>query len=141
MKIFAFCMCISLLMAGCSSPVKAVPARDRRVVIVERHWHKKPKKVVVLVGNRIKVRPVRSVVIYYKSVPYLYADGIYYKSVDKEYEVIKPQIGMIVPTLPKKGIKKIKIKDEMFYSYDDVLYKKIVTADGIKFEVQGFVDK
>lgn len=29
----------------------------------------------------------------------------------------------------------------MFYSYDDVLYKKIVTADGIKFEVQGFVDK
>lgn len=29
----------------------------------------------------------------------------------------------------------------MFYSYDDVLYKKVVTTDGIKFEVQGFVDK
>lgn len=128
-------------MTGCSTAAKAVPARNGKIVVIGKHRHRVPKRTIVVVGSRVKVRPARCTVIYFNSVPYLYADGVYYKSVDQEYEVIKPHIGMIVPALPEDRIKEIKIKDEVFYSYDDVLYKKIVTTDGIKFEVQGFVDK
>lgn len=49
MKVFALLMCTAFLITGCSTTVKAVPARERRVVLVEqhRHRHKKPKRVVV----------------------------------------------------------------------------------------------
>lgn len=140
MKNVVLLMCMAFMVMGCSTPVKAIPARGGQVVVVERHRHKKPKKVVVVLGTRVKARPAKSVVIYYNRKPYLYADGIYYKSVGREYEVIKPQIGMIVPELPKRGVKKIRIKGEVLYSYDNVLYKKIVTSEGVQFEVRGFVD-
>lgn len=126
-------------MTVCSTTVKAVPVRNGKVVVVKERRHKAPRRTIVLVGSKVKVRPARSTVIYFNNVPYLFADGVYYKSVDQEYEVIEPQIGMIVPALPEDGVKEIKIKDEVFYSYDDVLYKKIVTTDGIRFEVQGFI--
>lgn len=114
--------------------------KDKIVVIEHRH-HKVPKRAIILVGSRIKKRPVRSIVIYYNSVPYLYANGVYYKFVNHEYEVIKPQIGITVPTLPKVGLKKIRMKDEMLYSYNNVLYKKIITSKGVRFKVQGFVNQ
>lgn len=143
MKVFVLLMCTAFLITGCCTTVKAVPARERRVVLVEqhRHRHKKPRRFVVVVGTRIKERPPRSVVIYYKNAPYLYADGVYYKSVNKDYEVIKPQIGMVVPELPKEGVTKMKIKDEVLYAYDNVLYKKIPTSSGVQFEVQGFINE
>lgn len=141
MKVIVCFICVLFLITGCSTAVKAVPARNGKIVIIGKHRHRVPKRTIVVVGSRVKVRPVGYTVIYFNSVPYLYADGIYYKSIGKEYEVIKPHIGMIVPALPEDRIKEIKIKDEVFYSYDDVLYKKIVTINGVKFEVQGFVDK
>lgn len=143
MKVLVLLMCTAFLISACSTTVKAVPARERRVVLVERHRHrhKTPRKVVVVVGTRIKERPVRSVVIYYKDAPYLYADGVYYKSVGKDYEVIKPQIGMVVPELPGKGVTRMKIKGEILFAYDHVLYKKIPTLRGVQFEVQGFINE
>lgn len=48
---------------------------------------------------------------------------------------------MTVPTLPKVGLKKIRMKDEMLYSYNNVLYKKIITSKGVRFKVQGFVNQ
>lgn len=143
MKVIAFLLCAAFLITGCSTTVRAIPARERGVVLVEqhRHRHKKPRRVVVVVGTRIKERPVRSVVIYYKDAPYLYADGVYYKSVDKDYEVIKPQIGMVVPKLPREGVTKMRIKDEVLFAYDNVLYKEIPTSSGVQFEVQGFINE
>ncbi len=127
MKVFALLMCIAFLFSGCSTTVKAVPARERRVVLVKRyrHRHKIPRRVV----------------IYYKDTPYLYANGVYYKSVDKNYEVIKPEIGMVVPELPREGVTRMKIKDEILFAYDHVLYKKIPTSNGVQFEVQGFINE
>lgn len=66
---------------------------------------------------------------------------MYYKSVDKDYEVVNPQIGMVVPELPREGVTRMKIKDELFWVYDNVLYKEIPTSSGIKFEVQGFINE
>lgn len=143
MKVFALLTCTVLLLTGCGTTVKAVPARNRQAVTVKkyRHRHRKPQKIVVVVGKRIKERPPRSVVIYYKDTPYLYADGVYYKSVDQDYEVIKPQIGMIVPELPREGVIKMKIKNEVHFVYDNVLYKEIPTSSGVQFEVQGFINE
>lgn len=127
MKVFVLLMCTAFLITGCGTTVKAVPAREKRVVLVKRyrHRHKIPRRVV----------------IYYKDTPYLYADGVYYKSVGKDYEVIKPQIGMVVPELPSKGVTRMKIKGEILFAYDHVLYKKIPTLRGVQFEVQGFINE
>lgn len=127
MKVLVLLMCTAFLITGCSTTVKAVPAREKRVVLVKRyrHRHKIPRRVV----------------IYYKDTPYLYADGVYYKSVGKDYEVIKPQIGMVVPELPGKGVTRMKIKGEILFAYDHVLYKKIPTLRGVQFEVQGFINE
>lgn len=127
MKVLVLLMCTAFLITGCSTTVKAVPAREKRVVLVKRyrHRHKIPRRVV----------------IYYKDTPYLYADGVYYKSVGKDYEVIKPQIGMVVPELPSKGVTRMKIKGEILFAYDHVLYKKIPTLRGVQFEVQGFINE
>lgn len=143
MKGFVWLMCSMFLLTGCGTTVKAVPAGERRLAWVEqhRHRHRSPKRVVVVVGTRIKKRPARSVVIYYKDAPYLYANGVYYKSVDKDYEVIKPQVGMVVPELPREGVTRMKIKDEVLWVYDSVLYKEIPTPSGVQFEVQGFINE
>lgn len=141
MKVFVYFMCAQFLMTGCSTTVKAITTKKDKIVVIEHRHHKVPKRAIILVGSRIKKRPVRSIVIYYNSVPYLYANGVYYKFVNHEYEVIKPQIGITVPTLPKVGLKKIRMKDEMLYSYNNVLYKKIITSKGVRFKVQGFVNQ
>lgn len=65
MKNVVLLMCMAFMVMGCSTPVKAIPARGGQVVVVERHRHKKPKKVVVVLGTRVKARPAKSVVVYY----------------------------------------------------------------------------
>lgn len=140
MKTILLFFCVAFFISGCSTTVNAFPTRDRRVVVIDKHKRVKPRTVIV-VGTRIKKKPIKSIVIYYKDVPYLYSDGVFYKSVGNEYEVIKPQIGMIVPELPEEGIGKIVIKNEILYSYDNVLYKEIPTAEGIKYEIYGFINE
>lgn len=110
-------------------------------MVVEQLRHKHPKKRVVVVGSRVKKRPPKSVVIYYRDIPYLYADGVHYKAVDDVYEVIRPQLGMIVPELPEDEVQKVNLDNRTLYLFDGVLYKKVPTSRGVQFEVYGFIDK
>lgn len=144
MKFIALFLSATCLLTGCSVTASAVTAREKRVALVKQHRHnpKKPKKKVVLVvGTKVKKRPAKSVVIYFKNIPYLYANGVFYKSVNKDYEVIKPQIGMVVPELPEEGVTKMRMKDEVLYVYDGVLYKQIPTTRGLQYEVKGFIQE
>lgn len=141
MRAIVLLLCSAFLLTGCSATVRAVPLRQRGVVVVKQPKHRKSQKVVVVVGTRVKKRPHKSIVIYHKNVPYYYVDGVFYKSVDKVYEVIRPQIGMIVPELPKEGVVEMRVKDELFYVYDGVMYKEVPTKKGIQFEVRGFINK
>lgn len=142
MKTIVWLLCLSWLFTGCGATVKAVPSKKKRVVVVEQLRHKHPKKrVVVVVGSRVKKRPPKSVVIYYRDIPYLYADGVYYKAVDDVYEVIRPQFGMIVPELPEDEVQKVNLDNRTLYLFDGVLYKKVPTSRGVQFEVYGFIDK
>ena len=94
MKTIVWLLCLSWLFTGCGATVKAVPSKKKRVVVVEQLRHKHPKKrVVVVVGSRVKKRPPKSVVIYYRDIPYLYADGVYYKAVDDVYEALCVHVG------------------------------------------------
>lgn len=141
MKTIVWLLCLSWLFTGCGATVKAVPSK-KRVVVVEQYRHRHPKKkVVVVVGSRVKKRPPKSVVIYYRDIPYLYADGVYYKAVDDVYEVVRPQLGMIVPELPEGEVQKVNLDNRTLYLFDGVFYKKVSTSRGIQFEVYGFVDK
>lgn len=140
MKTIVLLISAMFFMTGCVTTLEASPKRDKRVIVVEQHRRKKPKKVIV-VGTIIKKRPAQSILIHYKDFSFYYSGGVFYRPVEDHYEVIKPQIGMVVPELPEDGVKKIVMKDEVLYSYDDVLYKKIVTPKGIKFEVKGFINE
>lgn len=48
---------------------------------------------------------------------------------------------MVVPELPRVGVTRMKIKGEILFAYDHVLYKKIPTSNGVQFEVQGFINE
>lgn len=141
MKAFVLLLCSVLGLAGCSTTVRAVPLKQREVVVVKQPKHRKSRKVVVVAGTRVKKRPQKSIVIYHKNIPYYYVDGVFYKFVDKVYEVIRPKIGMIVPELPKEGVVEMRVEDELFYVYDGVMYKEVPTKQGIQFEVRGFINK
>lgn len=141
MKAQILLICIMFLISGCSTTVKAFPGNNRRVMVVNQHRHRKPQKVVLVVGTRVKQRPSKSIVVVFKNASYLYADGVYYKPVDNSYEVVRPQLGMIVPSLPEYGVKRVMIKGEVLYTYDNVIYKEIPTKKGIQFEVQGFINE
>lgn len=94
---------------------RCAPTRGLRVGIIPGHYH----RVIVA------------------SVPYFYFGGIFYRQYEREYEVVAPPVGAIVPELPEYGVSEIVIDGEMYYEFDNVLYKPIVTRDGIQYRVVG----
>jgi hypothetical protein len=88
------------------------------------------------IGYRIKVLPVGYRTIFYQGVPYYYYGGTYYVSTkDQSYITKAPISGMIVPDLPEDDVEEVKIGDQTYYEYDDVLYKSIPDSTGVKYQV------
>lgn len=52
---------------------------------------------------------------------YYYWDGAYYTKRDKEYVIVEPPLGAVVPTMPQ-GCEPLTIGDKVYYSCDDVTY-------------------
>lgn len=137
-----------LLVSSCATAAP-LPSRTRQHVTVitssrPRRHPVKPSRVVVkrvVVGTRVKVLPVNRVVIYFNNLPFIYADGIYYREVaPTEYEVVKPEKGMIIPQLPANNVETVWLHGVAYYLFDDVLYREIPTQTGIQFEVAGFIN-
>lgn len=57
-----------------------------------------------------------------------------------EYEVVKPEKGMIVPQLPANNVETVWLHGVAYYLFDDVLYREIPTQTGIQYEVAGFIN-
>lgn len=91
------------------------------------------------IGMRIHKRPHRCVLIRFRNIPYYYAAGVFYRKIEKEYEVIRPEIGMVVPELPESGVRTVVTKEGTRFIYDEVIYKEVPTKKGVKYEVVGFV--
>lgn len=113
-----------------TSPIRGVSPKRSQVIV---------KKVVI--GTRVRKLPARQVVIRFNSTPFIYAEGVFYRQVSlAEYEVVKPEIGMVVPQLPDYNVQQIHVKGETLFLFDDILYEQITTSQGIQYRVAGFVD-
>jgi hypothetical protein len=66
--------------------------------------------------------------------------GTFYREAGKEYEAVEPTVGAVVPDLPEHNVEEVTIDGKTFYEYDHILYKSIVTEDGLKYEVVGKLD-
>lgn len=93
--------------------------------------------VAAPVGIRIRVLPVgfRRIIVA-NQVRYYY-QGTYYQQVGEEYETLEPEIGSAVPELPEDNVDEVTLDGQTYYEYDNMLYKKIVTNEGVQYEVVG----
>lgn len=144
MKRLILLLSVAGMMSSCVSAF-SVPSHPRKKVTVvttvsPRHRHKVVKKVVI--GTRVRVLPPRTVVIKYHSVPFIYASGIFYQQVSSsEYEVVKPEIGMIIPELPQYNVQHVCIEGEDLFLFEGTLYKQIPTPQGVQYKVSGFLEQ
>ena len=90
-------------------------------------------------GVRVSVLPIGFRNIRWRNSGYYYYQGSYYNRVDasNEYEVIEPRIGMVVPELPEENVEEVNINNQVYYEFDDYLYKQIPTQSGLQYEVVG----
>lgn len=93
------------------------------------------------IGIHIRILPVgyRRVVI--GGAPYFYFEGVYYRQIGNEYETVEPTSGTRAPELPMDDVDKVTIDGQTYYEYDQVLYKPVVTDNGVQYEVAGKLDK
>lgn len=149
MKQFMGLLTLILMMTGCVSAAPVASHASQRVTVVTtspvHKIHPKPSKVVikktVIVGTRVKKLPAKGITIYYNRLPFIYVDGVFYKKLNaSKYEVIKPEIGMIVPQLPEYNVEKVCLKGENLFLFDNTLYKQISTSKGLQYQITGFIN-
>lgn len=141
---------MSSMLYGCVAAHPAQRHSSQKVTVITtsrsnrppKHTHKKVVVKKVIVGTRVKTRPSNSITIIYKSEPLLFSAGYFYREYKPgEYEVIAPEIGMVVPALPKENTKKIRMNSETLYLFEGTLYKKIPTQEGIQYRITGFMEE
>lgn len=91
-------------------------------------------------GFRIGFLPIGYRTIYINTVPHYYYGGVYYRQVNNEYEVVEPATGTLVPELPQDDVEEVSIDGQTYFEYDDILYKPVVTKEGVQYEVVGRLD-
>ncbi len=90
------------------------------------------------IGLRVAALPIGRIVFHFNSRPYYCYDGAIYSQVgDNQYEVVTPEIGMVVPELPEVNVREVSINNKIYFEYDDILYKQIPTQSGLQYEVIG----
>ncbi len=101
-----------------------------------------PKYIVTPppVGLRVSVLPAIHKVFIFNNIRYYNSNGIIYAPVTGstgQYEVAKPQVGMIVPELPQYNVNQVMINNNTYFEFDGYLYQQIPTANGLMYEVVG----
>lgn len=85
-----------------------------------------------------KHRPA-GVVIHHGHRPYIYSHGRYYCDRGGTYVLVKPSIGMIVPSLPSGYIRVERPHGGIGYAFGGVVYEKILSNGIFKFKIVGFL--
>lgn len=92
------------------------------------------------VGLKVSVLPtVRLSFNFNNRVYYSSGGAIYQEVAGNQYEVVAPEIGMIVPELPEVNVSQVSIDNMIYFEYDNTLYKQIPTQSGLMYEVVGFL--
>lgn len=149
MKSIGMLISLSFVFTSCIQARPAYAEHTRHPVVVAhinnspdpRH-RKKVKVKKIVIGTRVKARPVNCVLIRHNQIALLYAAGVFYRQINEdEYEVVRPEIGMVVPELPAYDVEQLKIKGKTLFLYDGTLYKQIPTTSGVQYEVYGFINE
>ena len=91
------------------------------------------------IGFALGILPTGYYSFMYDGFPYYYYGGVYYtQNVNtKEYEVVSPVVGAIVPELPKE-VKTIYIDNKKCYvTKDNVYYEEFMDGNTLKYKVIG----
>lgn len=108
--------------------------RGRRPVKVENNYHHNRRASYHRPSRPIAILPHGYRPIRYNNVVYYYAHGNYYRRLpNRYYEIILPQIGMIVPALPSYNM--VRYNGRTYYAYQNYLYSRVSTPAGINFRV------
>ncbi len=115
---------------------------QRTRVTVERnvvHVNRKPA-VVPRRGTTVAVAPTRARVITYRSIPYRYYGGVFYKPVNGRYVVVAPPVGIRINVLPA-GYRTLIIRGTTYYYFGGIYYvlsgneyKVVATPEGALVE-------
>ncbi|WP_375587343.1 DUF6515 family protein [Flagellimonas aurea] len=83
--------------------------------------------------------PRHYVPVFYGGNPYYYANGVFYVRIEdsESYKVVVPPIGTIVPSLPE-GARETMIDDKIYYEYEDIIYKRVMIENIVKYEIVGY---
>lgn len=100
--------------------------------------HKRPKHKEKRHAPKPRRRPA-GVVVHYNRVPYIYSQGRYYRDRGGTYVLVKPLIGMIVPSLPSGYVKVKRPYGKIGYAFGGVVYEKVTSNGAFKFKIVGFM--
>jgi hypothetical protein len=89
------------------------------------------------IGMRFNARPA-GVVLSFGGVNFIYNNGIFYSAIDRGFEVIRPRVGMIVPSLPV-GHSVMMRNGARYYVHNGVIYSPMHRGGTRVFRVAGFI--
>ncbi|MFI3280021.1 MAG: DUF6515 family protein [Rikenellaceae bacterium] len=89
-------------------------------------------------GLRVSIIPALHSIFRYNNLNYYCADGVIYRSTSNDqFEVVQPQVGMIVPELPVVNVSEVVIDGMVYFEFEGILYKQVPTQSGLQYEVMG----
>lgn len=88
-------------------------------------------------GMRFTHRPV-GVAVDFRDVNFIYDNGVFYSRIRGGYEVVRPQIGMIVPSLPMGHTVIIK-NGRKHFVHNGIMYSPTRRNGITVFRVEGFI--
>ncbi len=90
------------------------------------------------IGLRVSIIPALHTRFIYNNITYYCAEGVVYQATsDDQFEVVQPEIGMIVPELPTVNVREVNIDGTIYFEFEGVLYKQIPTESGLQYKVSG----
>ena len=88
-------------------------------------------------GMRFDRRPA-GVVVNFGGINFIYNNGVFYSAIDRGFEVVRPRIGMIVPSLPMGHTVIIKGGNKHFV-HNGILYSPMRRNGTVVFRIAGFI--
>ena len=88
-------------------------------------------------GMRIASRP-SGIIVNYGGLSFIYSNGVFYNSIGREFEVVRPRVGMIVPSLPM-GHTVMMRKGAKHYIHNGVIYSPMHRNGRVVFRIVGFI--
>ena len=88
-------------------------------------------------GMRLASRP-SGIVVNFGGVSFIYDNGVFYSSIGREFEVVRPSVGMIVPSLPV-GHTVMMRNGAKHYVHNGIIYSPMHSNGRVVFRIAGFI--